>query len=68
MAVMLHDVRWHNVQLGPVFAHVLSRSPSGVDVVLGLDTLLQMGLKIGWHQGQLPSSWAVRINVLRLVS
>ena len=52
-SVMLHDIRWRNVQLGPVCAHVLSRSASGVDVVLGLDTLLQMGLKIGWHQGQL---------------
>ena len=49
-SVMLGSVMYQSQE--PVLAHVLPRLPMQVDLVMGLDVILRVGLQIGGnHQG-----------------
>ena len=50
-SVDLLSVIVHDIEIGPIRAHVLASPPRGVDLVLGLDVALRQGLKVCMENG-----------------
>jgi hypothetical protein len=46
-SVMLKSVMYESQELGPLLVHVLPKLPKQVDLVIGLDVILRIGLQVG---------------------